>query len=240
MKIALRLVLVLALALAAGGCESTDSYWSFPVTRTTGFFAVGIPLRLKAYGTQGALQGLAVLGFFTFLPVALDIALLPITVPHDLWVALNASEVLFGKTSRKVKPEKETYSNLCIRNLEVLWASVLKYRKKTGDLFPPHRGEMNLEAIAAALGKADEAAFRCPNRAESEGYGYETLDNRPGSPTSLAALEHRGVSPAIVPLAWDRKGNHPGFRHILFLDGHVEVVSDALFVLEFSEYDACE
>ena len=87
--------------------------------------------------------------------------------------------------------------------------------------------EADTEVVGEATG-GEEATFP-----DGVGYQFTILnyslapapDNVPIHPATgqFNGIDHR------LPIAWDKKGNHPDGRHVLFLDGHVEFLTESAF-----------
>ena len=79
-------ILVCLLLCACPSCLSLDEQWSFAATGTVWPVAYsGERLGGSEYEQGDGAEGLAwVLGLLIVLPLAVDLVLLPITIPHDL------------------------------------------------------------------------------------------------------------------------------------------------------------
>lgn len=91
-KPALFAVFLLLVALSAG-CQSTDTYWSMPASRWA-YGEAEIHKLLTTSGpsvssAEGAAVLLAAYGVILLTPVAIDTALLPFTLGHDIWLLVH-------------------------------------------------------------------------------------------------------------------------------------------------------
>jgi hypothetical protein len=98
-KLAIAVLLVLC---AAGGCRSTDEYWSMPVSRYA--YGEGEIHRIlfspgpRVSSCEEAAALLALYAVILLTPVAVDVALLPVTLPHDVWLsARRRGPASFGR-----------------------------------------------------------------------------------------------------------------------------------------------
>lgn len=230
------LALILAGLLFAGGCRSTDPLWSFTCTRSAGPVVAPPALKLQANGAGETLAHIGLLAAFCLFPVALDVALLPLTLPHDLWIAVAPRSAPSETTLRDLglapAPPR------CPETLRAVHALVVVYQRTTRRPFPPGAGADNLRALLRVALGTDPARVPWAGTAGEGSRAFETLDNRESSPTNIRRLEGvEYVSARCIPIVWDREGRHEGLRHVLFLDGHVEVVSEALFREEFGRFE---
>jgi hypothetical protein len=71
--------------LACASCLSVDEQWSFAVTVWPEVFSGEGPLFVDSKTTPGDAEALAWIGAIIIVaPLAIDLVLLPITLPHDL------------------------------------------------------------------------------------------------------------------------------------------------------------
>jgi hypothetical protein len=77
--------------------------------------------------------------------------------------------------------------------------------------------------------------LRCPSvRASNAIPSREAIARRDPSATDYEGPDGIEATPRLLaagrfPLLWDREGNHPGFRHVLFTDGRVERIEEPEF-----------
>jgi len=226
-----KIVLVLLLlALLFSGCKATDTYWSFPVTRTTGLWMF-TPKGLKADTAEEAAIGLAICVLTPFIPVMIDLALLPITLPRDLWVAYCGPESVEPDRAKEFRNEAE--DRKCTRSLQLLHACLLRYRLEGKALFPRRTGPENLRVLLDYARDVDASLKRNVFDEPTLQSRFVAAGNLPGTPSCVESLLETQGSPLSVPVVWERDLESRGYRHVLFLDGHVEIVSDDLFAREF-------
>ena len=109
----------------------------------------------------------------------------------------------------------------CKSNLKQIGLAILIY-VNDHDVFPSTFEPLVPDYIdMPSLHMKERSPFQCP----VEGNPATTLDYRLvalGEPDTIA-------NPSSTVLAYDRKGNHPGGRNLVFADGYVEWVREEEF-----------
>ena len=130
-------------------------------------------------------------------------------------------------------------------------------RKGKTRLFPRYDGDKFVAALYRSGILADARVLICPatkdDNQNGEDLGGSGSDPRAevepgtvsygasrhgrGSPMSITKLRMKKVPTTQIPLVWDKKGNHEGYLHVLFLDGHVQQCSEEEFRERFGHYE---
>ncbi|MEW6357371.1 MAG: DUF3352 domain-containing protein [Planctomycetota bacterium] len=126
----------------------------------------------------------------------------------------------------------------CKHRLMEIGAAMQKYAKAhEGNLPEPRKQPMQL----VEGGFCPKNIFYCPATGgeaatfpDGMGYQFTILNYKVTKPTDdsvidpdtgqLVGMDHR------LPIGWDKKGNHPDGRHVLFLDGHAEFLTEEAFL----------
>lgn len=121
-----------------------------------------------------------------------------------------------------------TDTDLCRENLRYLGGALLSAfsREELARMFAQEdHWEQVLAAYDERATRIDKGWWRdmirgCPSSEMRGGDPYRV--NR-----DLGLALKQDVLPALVPIIWDRAGNHRGAICVVFLDGHVETLSPA-------------
>jgi hypothetical protein len=150
-------------------------------------------------------------------------------------------------------------SKNCVNNLKKLHLALLNYKKMKGKhrFFPRFKGEMLVASLFRSGVLQDANVLLCPATTDDNHNGvdlggmnsdlranvdpglvsYTGINNNKGSPVNILKLVHqKKIPPSQVPVIWDKKGNHLGYRHVLFLDGHIDKVADDEFEEKYARY----
>ncbi|MHC4601460.1 MAG: hypothetical protein ACYS47_20885, partial [Planctomycetota bacterium] len=139
----------------------------------------------------------------------------------------------------------------CRDHLLRIFSAILDYRNKRGGgrYLPPLGRERLLVRLALDGFLRSPRFLLCPDTKNTnlgvdmvenpeKATDYTAIDNSNNSPTGiLYLLLEKKIHISELPLVWDKKGNHAGFRHVLFLDGHVEKVAEGDFQKRFAGYE---
>jgi len=119
-----------------------------------------------------------------------------------------------------VRQQKQASAKQCQLHLRRLGVELALYAGEHEGAFPESLEELRDVLLAREPEgnlPGDGRWFRCPGRPLSADIGYEYVAG--------ATLD----SPAKRIICYDRKGNHPGGRNVLFADGQVSWFREALF-----------
>ncbi len=133
-----------------------------------------------------------------------------ITDANTLQLALFAG-VLTKAAKRISPPIPQKQQETCATNLKQFGLALHQYASDNDEVFPRPDNEAGLKILFDQGYLSDKSLLSSPdNPSNQNGYyyigGFKLTEIRP---------------PSIVPLAFDRPGNHPGLVHVLFVDGHV-------------------
>jgi len=160
---------------------------------------------------------------------------------------MNALEIrLLGKDA-----SKKAMKGVCIDHLHAISAALTAWQAKCGKgrSFPQLKGEQFILQLVRDGMITDSRVLMCPATGRSNkdvdmeknpsAYtDYQALDNRPESFHSLVRLVWQEKIPTSkIPVVWDKKGNHKGRRQVLFLDGHLDSLSEEEFIEKFGDYE---
>ena len=140
---------------------------------------------------------------------------------------------------------------VCIDNLKTISAALIVWKAKCGKgrHFPQLKSEQFILQLVRDGMITDSRVLMCPATGRSNkdvdmeknpsAYtDYQALDNRPESFHSLVRLVWQEKIPTMkIPVVWDKKGNHKGRRNVLFLDVHLDSLSEEEFTKKFGEYE---
>lgn len=164
--------------------------------------------------------------------------------------------ICFGLFTPRLSEAKTVASkDACKAHLKTLYKAVMSYVETHGE-YPPTNRAAFLTTLYKSDILRDPQAFLCPGAHCFGGshpwLGPEIRENV----TYPALLEkdelssvgyegryfpiHSEVQSHYIPIIWDKAGNHEKGRNILFLDGHVEFISEEkfqqLFESRFHDY----
>jgi prepilin-type processing-associated H-X9-DG protein len=108
-----------------------------------------------------------------------------------------------------VRAREAARQAVCRSNLKQIGLALAMYANDYQGQFPPKLQDLFPDYVT------DKDLFECPQAPGVEGYVYVTGLSFESGPTGIAAF--------------DRKGNHEDGRNVLFVDGHVEFMSEAHF-----------
>ncbi|MHC5080255.1 MAG: hypothetical protein ACYTHN_14660, partial [Planctomycetota bacterium] len=147
-------------------------------------------------------------------------------------------------------PIEDAAPRTCVSNLRRLFVALYKYKREKGrsTQFPMFARERFVVQLVLDKILEDPKVLLCPAtkhtnsgvdmlKAPEKATDYTALDNRKGSTINIGTLYAQNVPVTRIPLVWDKKGNHPGVRHVLFLDGHIETLKEEEFQKRFGKYE---
>jgi len=106
----------------------------------------------------------------------------------------------------------EARNTVCAANLKEIGLALVLYQADKGGELPPSLTDLSPEYLP------DKAVLQCPEAKPRSAYVY------------VPGLKPANVeNPRLCIVAFDGKGNHEGGRSVLFLDGHVEFLSEEAF-----------
>ena len=138
----------------------------------------------------------------------------------------------------------------CWSNLRKLYLALTEYKMRKGRnrYFPRASGERFIVQLVLDRVLEDPRVLLCPSTGHTnmgvdmekepeKATDYTGIDNRQGFSNSITRLRMKKVPVSRIPLVWDKKGNHPDARHVLFLDGHIEQLTEKEFQERFGKYE---
>ncbi|MBN2589295.1 MAG: hypothetical protein JXA96_05510 [Sedimentisphaerales bacterium] len=135
---------------------------------------------------------------------------------RDSQILLNVDSKIFDSIINEyiapsiLKTQDKAYRLVCATNLSGIGKAILIYANDNDDNLPP-----NLEILTSTVEMPPKGLI-CPSTGQKDSYIYRgaglTTSDEPG-----------------MVLAYDKKGNHEGGRNVLFLDSHVDWVTEERF-----------
>jgi prepilin-type processing-associated H-X9-DG protein len=113
----------------------------------------------------------------------------------------------------------EAESPECVANLKVIGVAIFMHASDHDEGLPE-----GLDDVLQYL-EGDTNFLSCPGTEPAEKYLYVKVANT----FDVIELPHR------IIMAFDKRGNHRGGRNVLFVDGHVEWMSEKLFQIRWAE-----
>lgn len=126
----------------------------------------------------------------------------------------------------------EEDERICVSRLKQLGLAVVLYQQKNNEFLPSHGNPAFLKALLDGGFMMDLTIYVCPGSQDEpapKGGPFTTsfATWSEGPKITSGMLARFG---SRIPLLWDAEADHhPGVRHVLFCDGHVETYAESAF-----------